>query len=115
MNTPTNTPWGYPDVAVQIAPGIISYSCASHGGIWLSPARNALIPLKHRRATFNQQGMAGWYEEDTDWSVPAMFFQREFNAYWERCGFNTTRYREDADLIFAHWLMTSNLPQGAAA
>lgn len=115
MNTPTNTPWGYPDVAVQIAPGIISYSCASHGGIWLAPQRNQLVPKQYRERTFNLMGLRGWYEEDTDWTIPALVFKDEFAAYWQRCGFNADKYRQDAELIFAHWILKSNLLQGAAA
>jgi hypothetical protein len=35
------TPWGVTQGAVILAPGIISYETASHGGIWLSKSRQA--------------------------------------------------------------------------
>ena len=41
---PTDTPWGHPDTVTEIAPGIISYSTPSHGGIWLSDQRVASMP-----------------------------------------------------------------------
>jgi len=30
-----STPWGSAQDAEELAPGIISYSTASHGGIWI--------------------------------------------------------------------------------
>lgn len=36
------TPWGTAQDAIEYADGIISYQTASHGGIWLSKARQEI-------------------------------------------------------------------------
>jgi len=61
----TSTPWGAAQSAYKIAPGIMDYSTASHGGIHVSPKVNGLIPDYMRRAD-------GWYEEDCDWCIPVI-------------------------------------------
>lgn len=60
--TVKQTPWGPAQTADVIAPGIVFYTTASHGGYHLSPERNALIPLAVRRKTFCKLGMKGWYD-----------------------------------------------------
>jgi hypothetical protein len=65
-NIPTTTPWGEPQTTEILAPGIVLFTTASHGGIWLSPERNAQVPMKLKRSTFCQNGLRGWYEEDCD-------------------------------------------------
>lgn len=76
----THTPWGAADHSEQIAPGIHWHSTPSHGGFYLSPDKNKLVPLNVRRATFNGQGLRGWYEEDCDWSVVVRFFPEHFTG-----------------------------------
>jgi len=68
---PTNTPWGPSQTSVKIAPGIMQYTTASHGGIHLSPSKNKRVPdyLRHED---------GWYEEDCDWAIPATIFPDPF-------------------------------------
>lgn len=58
----TKTPWGISDYTTKIAPGIISYSTPSHGGIHLSPTRLKEMPEVLRLES-------GWYEEDCDWCL----------------------------------------------
>lgn len=62
---PTSTPWGRAQSSIKMAPGVIFYSTASHGGIHLSPSVNILIPDYMRCQD-------GWYEEDCDWCLPVI-------------------------------------------
>jgi hypothetical protein len=63
------TPWGPAQTSEVIAPGIVFYSTASHGGFHLSAEQNSRVPLKLRQSTFLQLGMKGWYEEDCDAAI----------------------------------------------
>lgn len=65
------TPWGSAQHAEQIAPGITAVSTAGHGGIKLSPERNAAVAVPWRTRS-------GWYEEDCEASIVAMTFPDEF-------------------------------------
>lgn len=78
---PRETPWGPADSVQTLAPGIISYSTPSHGGIELSPERNRLIPEAIKAATFKQLGQKGWYEEDCDWAIVAHYFPEAFHSW----------------------------------
>jgi hypothetical protein len=78
---PVWTPWGVADTVTEIAPGIISYSTPSHGGIWLSDARVASMPKPLRDfVPFGgpQKGPGRWFEEDCDWSIVAVAFPQFF-------------------------------------
>lgn len=63
----SRTPWGSADVVNHLAPGIASVHTASHGGIKLSPERNAMVPAALRRRS-------GWYEEDCEAHIVMMTF-----------------------------------------
>ena len=69
-----STPWGPSQDAEVIADGITFHSTASHGGIHLSPTRQAQMPA-YFRDTF-----AGgpWYEEDCDYVRVALVFPQFF-------------------------------------
>jgi hypothetical protein len=77
MNIPTSTPWGDPQTGNVLAPGIVEFSTARHGGIWLSDERLAALPPGLRGvATFNN--LPNWFEEDCDrvlvvFAFPALF------------------------------------------
>lgn len=71
---PTNTPWGKPQTTRIHAEGIVEFTTASHGGIWLSPERNAQVPLELRYSAFMGNGLLGWYEEDEDAEIPYRVF-----------------------------------------
>jgi hypothetical protein len=71
---PKTTPWGEPQTTEILAPGIVLFTTASHGGIWLSPERNAQVPLKLKRGSFCGNGLAGWYEEDCDAAIVYQVF-----------------------------------------
>ncbi len=70
------TPWGTAQNIIELAPGIISYSTASHGGIWLSIERRAKLP-----PVKNFLGGDEWWEEDCDWAVPYFFFAEDIKAF----------------------------------
>lgn len=71
---PKTTPWGEPQTTEILAPGIVLFSTASHGGIWLSPERNKQVPMRIKRRTFMGNGLRGWYEEDCDAEIVYRFF-----------------------------------------
>jgi hypothetical protein len=78
----TNTPWGASQGTTKIAPGIVSYSTAGHGGIHLSKTRVGKIaePLKSyvmNSGWVTKKGDA-WLEEDCDWCIAALAFPSEF-------------------------------------
>jgi hypothetical protein len=68
-----NTPWGESQESEIIAPGIHWHSTASHGGIKLSPERNARVPEVMRN-------LNGWYEEDIEAAIVMVVFPEEFDA-----------------------------------
>ena len=67
----TSTPWGPSQGSNKIATGIMFYHTARHGGVHLSPKRNAQVPDYMRAAD-------GWYEEDCEWAIAAVVFMDEF-------------------------------------
>lgn len=67
----SRTPWGTPQDITDVAPGIAVVSTAGHGGVKLSPERNAQIPIALRNSS-------GWYEEDCEYNIPARYFPAEF-------------------------------------
>jgi len=69
----THTPWGQSQGSNRIAVGIMFYHTAGHGGVHLSPKRNALVPDYMRAED-------GWYEEDCEWALAAAVFFDEFLA-----------------------------------
>jgi len=74
----TETPWGLSQSSREIAPGIVRYETASHGGYYLSPARVASMPKPLRN--FMPFAGSNWYEEDCDWSIVALAFPQFFPA-----------------------------------
>lgn len=77
-----DTPWGPAQHVTEIAPGIMSYSTASHGGIHLSPERVEEMPGALRDyVPFVKNGPepGKWLEEDVDWAVAAVAFPQFFD------------------------------------
>lgn len=68
---PTFSPWGSPDNAEQLIPGIWSVDTPSHGGFLLSEQRQAAMPAALARP-------GGVYEEDCDWALVVLAFEGEF-------------------------------------
>ncbi len=73
----TWTPWGQADYTKQIARGIVSYSTPGHGGIHVSPTKQAKMPEALRIES-------GWYEEDCDWALVALAFPEYFIAEYSQ-------------------------------
>ncbi len=65
------TPWGMSDSQTTLAPGIISYSTPSHGGIYLDEEHNQKMPEGMRNES-------GWYEEDCEWAKVTFIFPNAF-------------------------------------
>lgn len=82
----THTPWGPAQRTTELAPGITEYSTASHGGLHLSPEREAKV-----RELFPEHrpfcGLPCWYEEDCDWAYVALAWPACFSTYQIRCAF----------------------------
>jgi hypothetical protein len=66
-----HTPWGNSDSKHILAPGILSLSTPSHGGIKVEKELNLLIPDYMRSPD-------GFYEEDVDWAIVATVFPHAF-------------------------------------
>ena len=69
----TSTPWGLSQQSKSYGPGIVSYSCAGHGGFHVSPTLNATMPDYLRYPE-------GWYEEDCAWALVALAFPDRFTS-----------------------------------
>ncbi|MGW8431543.1 DUF7007 domain-containing protein [Curtobacterium citreum] len=82
----SRTPWGEAQNADHIAPGIVIVDAAGHGGVKLSPERNAAIPTPLRNRS-------GWYEEDSErFIVEAIHPDAYTKVRW---GTGQTRTAED--------------------
>lgn len=82
-NPALEIPWGPAQHIHVIAPGIVSYSTASHGGIHLSPERFAEMPKPLQEFVpfgGEQHGPGRWYEEDCDWAIVAVAFPQFFTS-----------------------------------
>lgn len=80
----TWTPWGMSDGQTTLAPGIISYSTPSHGGIHVDDELNKKIPECMRAAD-------GWYEEDCEWAKVAFAFPKTFKPEHVQAAINTLK------------------------
>lgn len=74
---PVHSPWGEPDYTREQAPGIWWVETPSHGGILLSPERQAEVEAK--APDFKPFAGRGAYEEDCDWIVVALVFAAAFS------------------------------------
>ena len=68
------SPWGKVQHTTPVASGIVFLETASHGGYYLTPDQNERISLVWRKASFNGNGLRGFYEEDCDWSMVCLAF-----------------------------------------
>lgn len=61
-----NTPWGKADFIEHLGEGVTVVGTPSHGGIKLSPARNAQVDPRYREfaAKWSHGWGDKWYEED---------------------------------------------------
>jgi hypothetical protein len=86
-----NTPWGIAEDETELAKGIIIYSTARHGGIWLSPERQEELGYNN-----NWLNTSEWWEEDFDWAVPYAFF---CEAIWKQGKANNFKENLDTALM----------------
>ena len=70
---PPHSPWGTPEAATQLLPGIWEVQTPSHGGMMLSDERQAAMPDALRNDRPN-------YEEDVDWALVVLAFADEFRS-----------------------------------
>jgi hypothetical protein len=82
----SRTPWGEAQNAEHIAPGIVIVDTDGHGGVKLSPERNAAIPAPLRNRS-------GWYNEDGERYIPEAFHADAYTKV--RWGTGQTRAVED--------------------
>jgi hypothetical protein len=71
----TWSPWGAVQTQKEIAPGIVSVSTSSHGGIFVSPELRDRLVIQDTAYSRD-----GWFEEDCDWSFVALSFPEHFGA-----------------------------------
>jgi hypothetical protein len=84
--TSMSTPWGPSHSVRRIAPGIVSFTTATHGGIQLSEERIAALPDAIRKA---QGSDLEWFEEDCAASLVVLAFPEAFTdvAVWSAVNF----------------------------
>lgn len=95
--TPKYTPWGKPQTTKEVAPGIVRFTTASHGGIWLSEERAAQMPAEYRDTTWT--GETQWYEEDCDWARVAVTFPQHFSEKDVKAAEKSLQWQADN----SHW------------
>ena len=78
---PLQSIWGQVDEAEEIMNGVWRVHTANHGGIILSHERLVHVPLALLYASFNRQGMQGFFEEDCDIAIPLATFAHEYRQY----------------------------------
>jgi hypothetical protein len=93
----TSTPWGIAQTVKNIARGIRSVSTAGHGGVLVSPTKNAMIPEYMRDES-------GAYEEDCAWAIPAVVFEADWRAWANTTNWTTGDFQmECAWSSFKNW------------
>lgn len=73
----TSTPWGTSQGSKQLAPGIVFYSTAGHGGIHLSAGLQARFEALF--PDFKPFAGGPWYEEDCDCNAIVIAFPENFS------------------------------------
>jgi hypothetical protein len=91
------SPWGNIQDSTEIADGIHNVGTPGHGGVKLDRQRNAKVP-----AYMRQRG--GWYEEDSDWCIPAIVFEKEWREWADGTKQTTGDQQIDhAKATFINW------------
>lgn len=77
-----HTPWGAPQTAEEIAPGIWHTTTASHGGFYLTSAALARIPAAHQAyaAEWAKGFGPAWFEEDCAVCCVIVAYPEHFRA-----------------------------------
>jgi hypothetical protein len=74
MKKNSSTPWGPAQSVSEIIPGMWHVSTAGHGGIYVSPELYAQMPSYMKATPYSS---AGWFEEDIDWVLPFVVFEKQ--------------------------------------
>lgn len=100
-----HTPWGHADHIEKIAPGIEGVSTPGHGGIHLDAAHIKRLPAA---IGAGYSGSRAWWEEDCDWAVPFLLFEKEMLGWGcvKRMGVEKVRTcaRETLERYNPEWL-----------
>ena len=99
------SPWGVVQESETIAPGIVSVSTASHGGIHLDRERQAA--LKRRFPGFSTYAGGPWYEEDEDVAVVALAFPHKFTAPMLRGAVHTVEHHRKPWRNEPYWIKSA--------
>jgi hypothetical protein len=84
-----NTPWGQSQEQQQLAPGLVRYDTASHGGYHVTEPALGEMPAALR--AIKPFAGAGWYEEDCDWAIVALAFPQYFGSFAVHAAVQTVR------------------------
>lgn len=91
------SPWGKVQDAEEVAPGIISVTTPSHGGMWLSDERRAQMPEALRAVPTTPGG--NWYEQDVDAMLVILSFPDLFDGRYLWTLLDGMAYRWAGDRI----------------
>lgn len=105
-----NSPWGAVQDTTVLADGICSVTTASHGGVKLDTKRQAEMPEGWRKP-------GGWYEEDCDWCLPFIIFQKDIMAYGDECAVHNILHCRHVEILkdwhpnkYEEWFKTTLKP-----
>ena len=102
MKVTIETPWGAVQTSKHVAPGIIRYDTASHGGYYVAPEMVMTMPPPLRNIV--PFAGKGWYEEDCDWCIVVLAFPTLFPPGDHAVALDTLRhYHPDAYEAFCRW------------
>ena len=108
------TPWGMSQSAEDIGGGIISYSTAGHGGLFVPTPLLAEMPDALRCNCY--AGGNWWFEEDCEWALVALAYPQYFTA--EQMGYAIDTIRAFKTGTYAKafkWLETSEAGRALTA
>lgn len=63
----SSSPWGPIQTVTPLGPDAVEVTTASHGGLRISPAALARLPVAIQSTAYSG---GGWFEEDCDWALP---------------------------------------------
>ena len=98
----TSTPWGQSQDAYKLLPGLVWYSTAGHGGLYVSQAlANKALSAQARKHAI-QYGSGYWYEEDCGWAIP-MYENPQWGKLLSAKAGGKEVSKEEAKKIIERW------------